>query len=131
MVYFFEKSITGPYCTECFTIADLAMWRLLGWFSEGTLDQVPLDILDSYPKLKVLYRTVGSKPRIQDWMKQYRKRIVTQILYTQKHVFLLGFFEPSTRFPPSFSLEQWFVPNPSKYFLRLHQVQDRPFFPLC
>ena len=71
--FFFEKSITGPYCTGNFTIADLAMWRLLGWFSEGTLDQVPQDILDSYPKLKVLYRTVGSKPRIQDWMKQYEK----------------------------------------------------------
>ena len=69
---FFEKSIIGPYCTENFTIADLAMWRLLGWFSEGVLDQVPRDILDSYPKLKELYKTVGSNPKIQDWMKQYQ-----------------------------------------------------------
>ena len=71
---FFEKSITGPYCTENFTIADLAMWRLLGWFAEGKLDQVPQDILNSYPKLKELYRIVGSNSRIQDWMKQYEKK---------------------------------------------------------
>ena len=70
--HFFEKSIIGPYCTESFTIADIAMWRILGWFCEGILDQVPRDILDSYPKLKVLYKTVGANSKIQDWMKQYQ-----------------------------------------------------------
>jgi prostaglandin-H2 D-isomerase / glutathione transferase len=70
---FFETLIDSPYCIKSFSIADLALWRLLGWFSEGQLDQVPTDILKGYPKLTMLYTTVGSKPEIKDWMKTYAK----------------------------------------------------------
>jgi prostaglandin-H2 D-isomerase / glutathione transferase len=69
----FETLVVGPYCTTRFTIADLAMWRLLGWFSEGTLDRVPTDILLDYPKLNALYTKVEHNPKIQDWMRKYSK----------------------------------------------------------
>lgn len=69
----FERLVVGPYCTETFSIADLAMWRLLGWFSEGTLDQVPTDILSAYPKLQHLYQTIGGMPQVQEWMQQYQR----------------------------------------------------------
>merc|ERR1711981_663474 len=41
---------TGFYVGSSMTIADIAMWRLLGWFKSGILDGIPKDILDEkYP----------------------------------------------------------------------------------
>ncbi len=58
------------------SIADLAIWRLLGWLSSGLLDGVPTNILESYEKLNKLREEVYKHPKVNEWMlKTYGKII--------------------------------------------------------
>ena len=58
------------------TIADIAMWRLLGWLISGIIDGIPTTIVDSYPKLKNIHSNVHHHPKVQEWMlKTYGKEI--------------------------------------------------------
>ena len=50
------------------TIADLAMWRLLGWINGGALDGLPKDTLDSFPQLQANYLATGNNEKIKAWM---------------------------------------------------------------
>ena len=58
------------------SIADLAIWRLLGWLTSGLLDGVPREIIDTYPKLIRLREEVYNDPKVNSWMlKTYGKVI--------------------------------------------------------
>ena len=58
------------------SIADLAIWRLLGLLSSGLLDGVPTNILEPYKKLNKLREEVYKHPKVNEWMlKTYRKII--------------------------------------------------------
>ena len=58
------------------TIADIAMWRLLGWLTSGIIDGIPTTIVDNYPKLKNIHTKVHLHPKVQEWMlKTYGKEI--------------------------------------------------------
>jgi len=58
------------------TIADIAIWRLLGWLSSGIIDGIPTTIVDNYPKLKNIHYKVHHHPKVQKWMlKTYGKEI--------------------------------------------------------
>lgn len=58
------------------SIADIAMWRLLGWLKSGMLDGIPKSICDDYPKLNNIYIEVHKHPQVQQWMfKNYGKEI--------------------------------------------------------
>ena len=58
------------------SIADLAIWRLLGWLTSGLLDGVPTDILEPYERLKKLREEVYNHPKVHEWMiKTYGKII--------------------------------------------------------
>ena len=58
------------------SIADIAMWRLLGWLKSGMLDGIPRNICDNFPKLNNLYSEVHKHPKVQEWMlKTYGKEI--------------------------------------------------------
>ena len=58
------------------SIADLAIWRLIGWLTSGLLDGVPINILDPYEKLKKLRQEVYNHPKVHEWMiKTYGKVI--------------------------------------------------------
>ena len=58
------------------SIADLAIWRLLGWLTSGLLDGVPTDILEPYERLKKLREEVYNHPKVHEWMiKTYGKVI--------------------------------------------------------
>ena len=58
------------------SIADIAIWRLLGWLKSGMLDGVPTNICDNYPKLNNINIEVHKHPRVQEWMlKTYGKEI--------------------------------------------------------
>jgi glutathione S-transferase len=50
------------------SVADLAIWRLLGWIISGKLDHVPTTLLDTFPKLEKIYKSVDSHPKVQEWM---------------------------------------------------------------
>ena len=58
------------------SIADIAIWRLLGWLKSGMLDGIPKNICDNYPKLNNIYTEVHKHPKVQEWMlKTYGKEI--------------------------------------------------------
>ena len=58
------------------TIADIAMWRLLGWLTSGIIDGIPTTIVDNYPKLKNIHYRVHHNAKVQEWMlKTYGKEI--------------------------------------------------------
>ena len=58
------------------SIADIAMWRLLGWLTSGIIDGIPTSIIDDFPKLKNVHHQVHTHPKVQEWMlKTYGKEI--------------------------------------------------------
>ena len=66
-VYFVESDLT---------IADLAIWRLLGWLTSGLLDGVPTKILDIYPNLIKLRKEIYKNPKVIKWMDQVYGKII-------------------------------------------------------
>ena len=66
-IYFVGKDLT---------IADLAIWRLLGWLTSGLLDGVPTNILEPYSNLIKLRNEIYNNPKVIKWMDQvYGKTI--------------------------------------------------------
>ena len=58
------------------SIADIAIWRLLGWVKSGMLDGIPKNICDDYLKLNNINIELNNHPKIQEWMfKTYGKKI--------------------------------------------------------
>ena len=58
------------------TIADLAIWRLLGWLKSGIIDGVPTTILDDYDHLNKLREEIYKNPKVIKWMNEvYGKTI--------------------------------------------------------
>ena len=58
------------------SIADIAIWRLLGWLKSGMLDGIPTNICDAYTKLNNVHVEVHKHPKVQEWMlKNYGKEI--------------------------------------------------------
>lgn len=70
------ESTSDWFVENKMTIADIAMWRLLGWLISGIIDGLPTTIVDSYPKLKNIHTNVHHHPKVQEWMlKTYGKEI--------------------------------------------------------
>ena len=66
----------STWFVEKMTIADIAMWRLLGWLSSGIIDGIPTSVVDDFPKLKNIHHQVHTHPKVQEWMlKTYGKEI--------------------------------------------------------
>ena len=58
------------------TIADIAMWRLIGWLTSGIIVGIPTSIVDDFPKLKNIHHKVHNHPKVKEWMlKTYGKEI--------------------------------------------------------
>lgn len=71
-----SESTSEWFVENKMTIADIAMWRLLGWLISGIIDGIPTTIVDSYPKLKNIHTNVHHHPKVQEWMiKTYGKEI--------------------------------------------------------
>ena len=66
-VYFVESDLT---------IADLAIWRLLGWLKSGMLDGVPTTILDEYENLNKLREEIYKNPKVIKWMDQVYSKVI-------------------------------------------------------
>ena len=58
------------------TIADLAIWRLLGWLTSGFLDGVPMNILEPYKRLKKLREEIYNHPKVNEWMMKTYGKII-------------------------------------------------------
>ena len=71
-----ENTNSNFFVGNKISIADLAIWRLLGWLTSGLLDGVPREIIDTYPKLIRLREEVYNDPKVNSWMlKTYGKVI--------------------------------------------------------
>jgi len=71
-----NKQNSNWFVLNKMTIADIAIWRLLGWLTSGMLDGIPTTIADNYPKLKNACYLVHSHSKVQEWMKlTYGKEI--------------------------------------------------------
>lgn len=71
-----SESTSDWFVENKMTIADIAMWRLLGWLISGIIDGIPTTIVDNYPKLKNIHTNVHYHPKVQEWMlKTYGKEI--------------------------------------------------------
>ena len=64
----FQQNDGAFFVGETLTIADLAIWRLVGWFKGGFLDGIPQSIMDDFPGLNDHYEVIGSQPKIAQWM---------------------------------------------------------------
>ena len=59
------------------SIADIAIWRVLGWFTSGLLDGMPKDLLTDFPKIKRVCLAVDQHPKVQEWIgRTYPKNYV-------------------------------------------------------
>ena len=58
------------------TIADLAIWRLLGWLKSGLLDGIPTNILDNFENLNKLREQVYKNPKVIKWMDQVYGKVI-------------------------------------------------------
>ena len=66
----------STWFVEKMTIADIAIWRLLGWLTSGIIDGIPTFVVDDFPKLKNIHHQVHTHPKVQEWMlKTYGKEI--------------------------------------------------------
>ena len=63
-----ENNESKWFVGENLTIADLAIWRLLGWLSSGMLDGVPKNILEPYANLKEMRKEIYEHPKVKEWM---------------------------------------------------------------
>jgi len=56
------------------SIADIAIWRLMGWITSGVVDDIPKDILNPFKNLNKLYNEVKEDEQVSEWMlKTYKK----------------------------------------------------------
>jgi len=55
------------------TIADIALWRLMGWLKSGFLDDIPSDITDKFEKLSRLFSAVNNNSGIKKWVSKTYK----------------------------------------------------------
>ena len=66
----------SEWFVEKMSIADIAIWRLLGWLTSGIIDGIPTSVVDDFPKLKNVHHQVHTHPKVQEWMlKTYGKEI--------------------------------------------------------
>ena len=55
------------------TIADIAIWRLMGWLKSGVIDDIPKDITDGFIKLNTVYNEVNNNTDIKRWVSETYK----------------------------------------------------------
>ena len=49
------------------SIADIAVWGMLGWITSGVLDDIPPSVVSPFKRLKKLYNEVSQNPRVMEW----------------------------------------------------------------
>ena len=49
------------------SIADIAVWGLLGWIASGVLDDIPPEVINPFKRLKKLYNEVSQNSKVREW----------------------------------------------------------------
>ena len=71
-----ENKESNFFVGKKISIADLAIWRLLGWLTSGLLDGVPTNILEPYKRLKNLREEIYNHPKVNEWMMKTYGKII-------------------------------------------------------
>jgi glutathione S-transferase len=50
------------------TIADIAIWRVLGWLSSGMIEGLPTHMFSNFPKIQRVCLAVDRQPKVQEWI---------------------------------------------------------------
>ena len=58
------------------TIADLAIWRLLGWIKSGLLDGIPTNILNNFKNINNLREEIYKNSKVIKWMDQVYGKVI-------------------------------------------------------
>ena len=59
------------------SIADIAIWRLMGWITSGVVDDIPKDVLNPFNNLNKLYNEVKKDQKVTEWiLKTYNKYLL-------------------------------------------------------
>lgn len=52
------------------SIADIAIWRLMGWLTSGMIDYLPTNLITPFPNLKQVCSNVEKHPKVIEWIKK-------------------------------------------------------------
>ena len=64
-----KSNNSGWFVGNEMTIADIAVWSLLGWIAQGVLDDIPQDLSKSFERLTHLFNEISKQPSVQEWKK--------------------------------------------------------------
>ena len=57
---------------DSMSVADLALWRAVGWLSSGCIDGVPPTYIEStFPKLWALHKAIDAHPKVAEWKRMH------------------------------------------------------------
>jgi glutathione S-transferase len=62
-------SESDPWVTGSeISIADIAIWRTMGWMVSGTVDGFPKNLLEEFPNIKRVCKSVDTHPKVLEWI---------------------------------------------------------------
>jgi glutathione S-transferase len=62
-----DANNSGWFVGENMTIADLAVWSLLGWIASGVIDDISAEVIRPFNGLVGLYNEINKNPRVREW----------------------------------------------------------------
>ncbi|MDC1535867.1 glutathione S-transferase family protein [Candidatus Thioglobus sp.] len=62
-----DANNSGWFVGENMTIADLAVWSLLGWIASGVIDDISVEVIRPFNGLVGLYNEINKNPRVREW----------------------------------------------------------------
>ena len=62
-----EVNDSGWFVGDDMTVADIAVWSMLGWIAQGVLDNIPSSLPKTFERLTRLYNEMSRMPKIQEW----------------------------------------------------------------
>lgn len=63
-----ESEIAGPFVSgDKLQVVDLRLYTMVQWFIDGSMDHMPANALDDFPKLLALAKAVRSHEKVAAW----------------------------------------------------------------
>lgn len=63
-----EREIAGPFVSgDVLHVVDLRLFVMVQWFIGGSMDHIPADVFDDFPKLMALSKAVRSHEKVAAW----------------------------------------------------------------
>ena len=62
-----DTNHSGWFVGDSMTIADLAVWSLLGWIASGVIDDISAEVIHPFDGLVRLYNEINKNPSVRAW----------------------------------------------------------------